>query len=160
RSVGLSYHEVFVALLGKDGEGYKPLRNFGFFAGTSSVLLLALITTTPAAQIWFHDISGLSVELTQLSILPAIVVSIMPGLTFLISVQRAIQVYARNTSPLTIATIIEVVSIITILFVGIKMFDLIGVLAAAIAYVSGRLLANIYLIKANKIAIKNFVSTI
>ncbi|MEN8194842.1 MAG: hypothetical protein ABFS12_18620, partial [Bacteroidota bacterium] len=33
RSVGLSYHEVFVALLGKDGEGYKPLRNFGFFAG-------------------------------------------------------------------------------------------------------------------------------
>ena len=156
RSVGLSYHEVFIALLGEKGEGYKPLRNFGLLAGISSVILLTVITTTPLAQIWFHRISGLSMELTQLSILPAIIVSLLPGLTFLISVQRAIQVYARNTSPLTTATIIEVVSIITVLFIGIDVFDLVGVLAAAIAYISGRILANIYLFKPNRAAIKNF----
>ena len=156
RSVGLSYHEVFIALLGEKGEGYKPLRNFGLLAGISSVILLTLITTTPLAQIWFHNISGLSIELTQLSILPAIIVSIMPGLTFFISVQRAIQVYSRNNSPLTLATIIEVVGIIVVLFVGIKVFDLVGVLAAAIAYVFGRSIANIYLLKSNREAIKNF----
>ena len=156
RSIGLSYHEVFIALLGNKGEGYKPLRNFGFIVGSGSVLILMMITVTPLSKIWFHSVSGLSIELTQLSILPAIIASILPGLTFLISVQRAIQVYARNTSPLTLATVIEVVGIIVILFVGIKVFDLIGVLAAAIAYVSGRFLANIYLIKPNKKAIKNF----
>ena len=156
RSIGLSYHEVFIALLGEKGEGYKPLRNFGWIAGGISVLLLTLITVTPLSKIWFHYVSGLSIELTELSILPAIIVSILPGLTFLISVQRAIQVYARNTSPLTLATVIEVVGIIVVLFVGIKIFDLVGVLAAAIAYVSGRILANIYLIKPNRTAIKNF----
>ena len=156
RSVGLSYHEVFIALLGEKGEGYKPLRNFGLLTGISSIIFLTLITTTPLAQIWFHNISGLSIELTQLSILPAIIVSVMPGLTFLISVQRAIQVYSRNTSPLTLATIIEVVGIIIVLFIGIKVFDLVGVLAAAIAYVFGRSIANIYLLKSNRDAIKNF----
>ena len=80
----------------------------------------------------------------------------MPGLTFLISVQRAIQVYSRNTSPLTLATIIEVIGIIVVLFLGIKVFDLVGVLAAAIAYVFGRSIANIYLLKPNRKAIKKF----
>jgi len=147
---------VFIALLGEKGEGYKPLRNFGFIVGSGSVLILMMITVTPLSKIWFHYISGLSIELTQLSVLPAIIASILPGLTFLISVQRAIQVYARNTSPLTLATVIEVVGIIVVLFIGIKVFDLVGVLAAAIAYVSGRFLANIYLIKPNREAVKKF----
>ena len=156
RSVGLSYHEVFITLLGENGEGYKSLRNFGLLAGICSVILLTILTTTPLAYIWFHNISGLSLELTQFSILPAIIVSIMPGLTFLISVQRAIQIHARNTSPLTIATIIEVVAIIVALFIGIKIFDLVGVLAAAIAYVFGRSIANIYFLKPNREVIKKF----
>ena len=156
RSVGLSYHEVFIALLGENGEGYRRLRNFGLLTGISSTILLTAITATPLANIWFHSISGLSIELTQFSILPAIVVSIMPSLTFLISVQRAIQVYSRNTSPLTFATIIEVVVIIVVLFVGIKFFDLVGVLAAGIAYVFGRSIANIYLLKPNREVIQKF----
>ena len=156
RSLGLSYHEVVITLLGQNGEGYKSLRNFGLFVGSSSVILLAIITTTPFAHIWFHNISGLSMELTQFSILPAIIVSIMPGLTFLISVQRAIQVYSRKTYPLTIATIIEVIGIIAVFYVGIEIFDFVGALAASMAFISGRVLANIYLLKPNRIAIKNF----
>ncbi|MDA3860951.1 MAG: hypothetical protein PF445_06970 [Melioribacteraceae bacterium] len=145
RALGLSFHEAFIALLGENGEGYKPLRNFGLMAGSLSSILLIGITTTPLANIWFHSVSGLSIELTQLAILPAIIMSIFPALTFLISVQRAVLVYTRNTVPLTIATIIEVVVILIVLFVGIKFFDLVGVLAATTAYVSGRLIANFYL---------------
>lgn len=156
RSLGLSFHEVFITLLGKKGEGFKKLRNFGFITGTLSVLLLAGITTTPLVYVWFQKVSGLSVELTQLSILPSIVVTVLPGLTFLISVQRAIQVYSRNTSPLTVATIIEVIGIISMLFIGIKILNLVGVLAAVLAYVVGRVLANIYFIKPNKDVIKKF----
>ncbi len=145
RTVGLSFHEAFIALLGENGEGYKPLRNFGIIAGSLSSLLLFGITTTPLATIWFHNVSGLSMELTELAILPAIVVSILPALTFLISVQRAVLVYSHNTSPLTAATVIEVVMIMIILFIGISCFDFVGVLAAAIAYIVGRLIANAYL---------------
>ncbi len=145
RSVGLSFHEAFIALLGEKGEGYKPLRNFGIIAALSATLLIFGITTTPLANIWFHNISGLSMELTELSILPAIIVSILPALTFLISVQRAVLVYVQRTSPLTTATIIEVVLILIVLFVGIKFFNLVGVMAASIAYIIGRLIANFYL---------------
>ncbi len=156
RSLGLSYHEVFIALLGKNGEGYKPLRNFGFFTGSLSVVLLAIITMTPLSYVWFNGISGLSNELAQFSILPSMLVTLLPGLTFLISVQRAIQVYSRKTSPLTTATIIEVLGIISVLFISIKMLDLVGVLSAALAYMVGRILANIYLLKPNREAIKKF----
>ena len=156
RAVGLSFHEAFIALLGKNGEGYIPLRNFGFIAGSLSSLLLIGITTTPLATIWFYDVSGLSLELTQLAILPAIIVSIFPALTFLISIQRAILVYVRNTSPLTTATIIEVVIILIMLFIGIKFFDMVGVVAATIAYITGRIIANVYLTFSYNSAIETF----
>lgn len=156
RSLGLSYHEVFIALLGSKGEGYKPLRNFGFFTGSLSVILLALITMTPLSNVWFNGISGLSNELAEFSKFPSMLVTLLPGLTFLISVQRAIQVYSRKTSPLTTATIIEVLGIISVLFISIKMLDLVGVVSAALAYMVGRILANIYLIIPNRKAIKNF----
>ncbi len=145
RAVGLSFHEAFIALLGKNGEGYKPLRNFGFMVASVATIFLFGITTTPLATIWFHNISGLSIELTKLSIIPAIIISVLPALTFLISVQRAVLVYVRNTSPLTTATIIEVVIIIIVLFIGISYFNLVGVMAAAIAYIVGRFVANVYL---------------
>jgi len=146
RAVGLSFHEAFIALLGEKGEGYVPLKKFGIIAGSLSVIILISITTTPLAYIWFQQVSGLSLELTQLSILPAIVFSIIPALTFLISIQRAVLVYTRETSPLTIATIIEVSTILIVLFIGIKYCDFVGVLAAIIAYITGRAFANIYLI--------------
>lgn len=156
RAVGLSFHEAFIALLGENGEGYKPLRNFGFTAGLIAALMLIGITTTPLANIWFQKVAGLSVELAQLSILPAIVISAIPALTFLISIQRAVLVYTRKTSPLTIATIIEVSVILIVLFIGIKYFDFVGVLAATIAYITGRIFANIYLIFPYKKAVAKF----
>jgi len=145
RAVGLSFHEAFIALLGENGESYPLLKKFGIFAGSISTLLLYAITLTPLSTIWFHNISGLSLELTRLSALPAIIVSIIPALTFLISVQRAVLVYTKHTSPLTTATVIEVITILLVLFAGVHFFNFIGVLAATIAYVTGRLLANIYL---------------
>jgi O-antigen/teichoic acid export membrane protein len=156
RAVGLSFHEAFLALLGENGEGYKSLKKFGFIAASLSIIILLSITTTPLAYIWFQKVAGLSQELTQLSILPAIVLSLIPPLTFLISIQRAVLIYSRKTSSLTIATIIEVSVILIVLFVGIKYFDFVGVLAATIAYITGRAFANIYLIFPSKKAIQKF----
>jgi progressive ankylosis protein len=70
---------------------------------------------------------------------------LLPGLEVLISFQRAVLVDARKTSFITNATIIEVAGIIITLFIGIRTFNSIGAVIASLAFVIGRLGANIYL---------------
>ena len=153
RSMGLSYQEVGIALMGENNRNFKMLRNFALFLGIAVVLSLSFITFTPLSYIWFHKVSGLSLELTQFARLPAQILSLLPALTVLISFQRAILVRNEKTAPVTIATSIEVVAIFTILFVAIGVFNPIGAIAAALAYVLGRLCANIYLFEPCKKAL-------
>jgi hypothetical protein len=145
RSFGLSYLEVGIALLGPKNKNYIVLRNFAIKLGITVVGSLAAISLTPLSTIWFNIISGLSKELTQFSILPTQIMTILPGLTVLLSFQRSLLISNNKTAPITIATAIEVLTIITILFMNIKFFDFIGIIAATCAFVLGRLLANLYL---------------
>ncbi len=145
RSMGLSFQEVAIALLGEKNEGYRPLRNFAVLLGVIVVSLLFIVNFTPLAFIWFHRISGLSLELTKFAIFPAQILTIIPGLTVLISFQRAILVNHKKTTPITIATGLEISIIFLSLFLTIKGFNLVGAVAAAIALVVGRLSANGYL---------------
>jgi progressive ankylosis protein len=145
RSIGLSFTEVVVALLGKNNEGYLPLRNFAIMLGTILVGGLTVIAFTPLAEVWFHTISGLSMELTAFSSMPIRLLILVPGLVVLTSVQRGVLVTHKKTPPITIATIIEVAIIISVLFVTINYFEFTGALAAASAYFIGRLCANTYL---------------
>ena len=154
RSVGLSFQEVSIAMLGDKFENYKMLRNFASIVGIGIVLLLSLVSFTPLAQIWFHDVSGLSIELTNFSLTPLIIMTILPGLTFLISFQRAILVAARNTKPISFGTTTEVIGIIAVMFIGISLFDFVGAVAAACALLLGRIAANIYLVKPYNNAVK------
>ena len=153
RSMGLSFQEVGIALMGVNNRNFTMLRNFALFLGIIVVLALSLITYTSLSSIWFNKISGLSLELTRFARLPAQIVSLLPGLTVLISFQRAILVKNAKTAPVTIATSIEVIAIFAILFVAIAVFNPIGAVAAATAYISGRLCANIYLLKPCKKAL-------
>jgi len=146
RSVGLSFQEVAIALMGDHGEHYLRLRNFGALLAGITVSALALLAFTPAAVVWFHDISGLSPELTEFARLPLQLLVLMPGLTLLLSVQRAILVNTHHTSPVTAATGIEVGGILLLLFIGIYGFDLYGAVAATGALTIGRLVANAFLL--------------
>ena len=76
---------------------------------------------------------------------PAQILTLIPALSVLISFQRAIMVNSKKTTPITIATAIEVTSIIGILYLTIHVFGLIGAIGAAISLMLGRLLANGYL---------------
>ncbi len=145
RSVGLSFQEVGIALLGENNEHFKKLRNFALFLGIGAVSALSLITFTPLSHIWFHKISGLSLELTQFARVPAQIMSILPGLTLLISFQRALLVKNDRTTPITIASSIEVTAIVVVLLITVAGLNLIGAVAAATAMVIGRLCANTYL---------------
>jgi progressive ankylosis protein len=144
RSFGLSYQEAVIALINKT-KNYTALRNFERYLAFSVVAGLAIISFTPLADFWFLRVSGLSGELTSFAKIPLMLYTIFPALTVLISFQRGILVCNKNTQPITMASILEVVGVGVTLFITIKYFDLIGVTAAIIAYIVGRLLSNFYL---------------
>ena len=145
RSIGLSYQEVGIALIGKRAEGYKLLRNFAFMGGLSAATVLIIIAVTPLSYIWLYDVSGLSIELTNFATLPIIIMAVMPALTFLISFQRAVLVHERNTKQITYDTIIEVSGIVITLFTMIYFFNTVGAVAATTSYILGRIAANVFL---------------
>ena len=145
RSLGLSYQEVVIALLGENRENYKILRKFAFILSIGLVSVLLIIAFSPLAYIWFNEVSGLSIELTMFSIVPLKIMAILPMLTVLISFQRALLVDARKTKHITFATIIEFSGIVIILIIALKLLSVVGVIGATAAFVFGRIAANIYL---------------
>lgn len=145
RSLGLSYQEVGIALIGEQGENFKRLADFALKLGFILAGLLILIALTPISKFWFYNVSGLSETLTDFVKIPVIIIAVMPLLTVIISFQRAMLVSFKNTSPVTFATAIEVTIIIITLFISIKIFDLTGVTAAMIAFIIGRLCAITFL---------------
>jgi Na+-driven multidrug efflux pump len=145
RSLGLAFQETGIALMGERYEGFLPLRHFARWLGITIIGVLALIAFTPAATFWYHSISGLSLELTRFAITPTRILAIIPGLTLLLTFQRSVLVTAKSTRPVTIATLIEVIAIIALLLLTTRFLNMVGVTAAALAYVIGRLGANAFL---------------
>lgn len=145
KSFGVSYQETAIALFGERKKEYLPLRNFALILGTLSTLALILIAFLPLADVWFIGVSGLSVRLASIARPPLMILALIPGLEVLINFQRAVLVDSRATRYITTATAIEVGGIILTLFITIQYFSFIGVIAAALAMLLGRIGANIYL---------------
>ncbi len=141
RALGLSYQEVAIALLGEDRNNYPKIRNFAVGLGLFTSLSLSLIAFTPLADLWFHKLSGLSQSLSNFAILPLQIMAIFPALTVLICFQRSVLIDTRTTRPISIATALEALAIFSILLLMMLYFPVAGSVAAAIAYIVGRLLA-------------------
>lgn len=145
RAVGLSFQEVVIALIGYKNEGYQALKKFAIYMAALNILILAIVAYTPLSYIWFNSVSGLSTLLTDLAIVPTRILVFIAALTVLISFQRAVQVVKKDTKHITVATFIEVFGITLILYTGIFYLDMVGINAAAVALITGRIAANIYL---------------
>ncbi len=145
-SFGLSYHEGSIALLGEQQRNFKALRNFAFGLGAITVGILGLISFTPLSYLWFHKVSGLSLELTRFALLPLKILTPLPAIWVFLTFQRSVLVNARQTRPITWATGLELMLIVMTLFMAISYFDTVGVVAAALALVIGRAGANTYLL--------------
>ena len=150
RSLGLAYQEVVIALIGDEHEGYSALRRFGLLLGLGVAVGLSLIAWTPLAGVWFRDVSGLTDELAAFALTPTRILAIIPGLTAILSFQRAVLVMRNTTNGITWATIIEVVGVLLVMWVAISFFDVVGAIAAAAALLIGRIGANLYLAPAMK----------
>lgn len=154
RSFGLSYTEVVIALLGEKKEHYIPLRNFALKMAAAVSGGLALVAFTPLNKIWFHQVSGLSLELTAFTYLPIRLLVFLPALTVFVCFQRGVLVAVNNTAPISWATVVEVGTVVGVLYITINRLDFIGVVAAACAYVLSLLFSNIYLLPSNFRAVR------
>lgn len=155
RSVGLSYQEVIIALVGKKNEHFKELRNFAYGLAVLVVASLGTIAFTDLSSVWFETVSGLSKDLADFAVDPLKIMVIMPALTILISFQRSMLVSTQNTKPITYGSILEVVSIVSTLLITVIYFEFIGVIAATLGFIVGRLASNTYLMPSFLRSIKN-----
>lgn len=145
RSVGLSFQEAAIALLKKGDDSYRALRSFAWLLAAASSGFLFAIAFSPLVLIWFRNVSGLSVGLAGLAVLPVRIFVPIPALTVMLAFQRARLVVGQKTRPVTVATAIEVSVIVGFLLLAVSGSGLIGVTAAALAAMSGRTCAVLYL---------------
>jgi hypothetical protein len=146
RSLGLSFQEAAIALLGDEHEHAGPVGRFALVLGIASSVALALVAFTPLADLWFVRISGLEPELAHFAIWPARILVPLPALSVWLSYQRAVLVQAHRTGPITLATATEVGLIaVTFVLAGWGL-GLVGVTAAFLAFLVGRSGANGYLV--------------
>jgi Na+-driven multidrug efflux pump len=146
RSLGLSFQEVAIALIGDDFEHVEDVGRFALYLGLASSAALALVAFTPLADLWFIEVSGLTPELAAMAIVPTMVLVPMPAISVWLSYQRGILVNARRTKPITVATAIEVGMIAILFILGAWGFGWVGVTAAFFAFVGARTAANLFLV--------------
>jgi hypothetical protein len=156
RSMGLSYQEVNIALIGERKQNYMVLRNFAIYLGLLVTILISFLAFTPLADLWFVNISGLSLELANLSYLPLKIMILLPALTVLLNFQRSLLIVNGTTGPISIATAVELIAIIVVLLVCVIFLNLIGVVAASVAFIAGKSMSNIYLTPIKMAAVKGW----
>ena len=110
-TLGLSFQEAVIALVGRRGEHRAELTRFAGGLALVASGLLAVLAFTPMARVWFEGVSGLEPGLASLAFLPAQILAVGPGLSVVIGLQRGLLVKARRTRPITMATVIEVTTI-------------------------------------------------
>jgi progressive ankylosis protein len=145
RAPGFSYQEAAIALLGRRCEHIEPLVRFAVVLALLSSAGLALVAFTPAATVWFETISGLPPELARMAIVPTRILVPLPALSVLLALQSAVLVQGRRTRPITIASGLEVVVIAGLFAILGWWLGLIGVTAAMLAFLVGRLVGILYL---------------
>jgi Na+-driven multidrug efflux pump len=145
RALGLSYQEVIIALIGDRKENFNPIFKFAMILSAVLVLVLALFAFTPLSDFWFITVSGLPKSLAEFAKLPLIIMFFFPALTVLISIQRGLLVSSKRTKPITVGTITEFTTIVIALLLLINYMNLVGAVAATLAFVLGRLASNFYL---------------
>jgi hypothetical protein len=146
RAMGLAFQEVAIALLAENPLNRPTVVRFAGLLGAMATLTLAILAFTPLAGFWFVTVSGLSPELARFALLPLRIMVLMPALSVLLSLQRASLVHARRTQPITYATAAELTAIAMLLAACILWLGLDGAVAAALAFMGGRVVSNLLLL--------------
>lgn len=147
RSLGFSYQEAAIALLGRRCEQLRPLARFGTGLALASSVAMALVAFTPMAGVWFQTVSGLPPDLAAFAITPARILVALPALAVLLALQQAVLVQGRRTGAISTATALEVISIAIVFSMLGATTRMAGVNAAMIALLAGRVVGNAWLLR-------------
>ena len=145
RSIGLSYQEVVIALLSKSREYLPKIKEFALILGVFCLASMAVIALTPISSLWFRHVSGLPDELVKFATLPTVIMFLLPASTVLLSYQRGMLVYFKQTTAITNGTFLEGVSTLVILGLLIGYSGLNGVTSAAWGFLIGRFFSTYFL---------------
>jgi Na+-driven multidrug efflux pump len=145
RSLGLSFQDAAIALMGERHRNLPELRRFALGLGIAASSGQALVAFTPLSHFWFETMSGLTPELAAFAIFPSQIVALLPAAMVLLALQRAVLVNVRRTRPVTVATALEVGFIAMSFVVLTRVLGVVGVSAAFTALMLGRLVANGYM---------------
>jgi progressive ankylosis protein len=146
RALGLSFQEAAIALLGRRCEHWPELARFGLGLGLAAAGGLALVSFTPLAGFWYMTLSGLEPGLAAFALTPTRLMIPLPALSVLLSFQRAVLVQGRETRPITVATGVEVAVVAGLFTLLLATTPLVGVTAAILSFLGGRLASNLYLV--------------
>jgi hypothetical protein len=145
RSMGLAFQDTAIALIGSKFEHYQELRKFAIWLGAGTTAGLALVAFTPLSEIYFVTISGLTPELANFALPPTRIIVLLPALSVLLSLQRAILVETRRTRHISVASALEV-GTVAIVFIALGWgLGFVGATAAFSAFFAGRIMSNLYL---------------
>jgi hypothetical protein len=147
RSFGLSFQETAIALLGRNNEHYGLISRFALVLGLATSGGLAVVAFSPLASVWLETISGLSPELASYAIWPIRIMVPLPALSVFLSLQRAVLVQGRRTSPISGATVVEVTGIALLFPLFGFGLGWVGATAAFVAFLGARLGGNLYLLR-------------
>ncbi|MCP4293946.1 MAG: hypothetical protein GY780_19115 [bacterium] len=150
RTPGLSFQEVAITMLGRSENNLQQVKKFAAYLAIAAASALGLIALTPLADVWFQGLSGLTPELAVFTRIPIRILVLMPALSIILSFQRAFLVSKRNTGPVTWASSLEVVGILVTLVITLNAGHWIGATAAAFAFMVGRFMSILYLLKSTR----------
>lgn len=145
--IGVSMQEASVALVGARSDWVPAIRRHGYVVSGISSALLYLMLLTPLRYLWFGTMGGLSEELVEFALWPALLMGILPVLTAWMSIQRGILVVARLTGSVRDATFVEVASTLGLMWLCLHPFGWVGAVGAGFASIAGRTLGNLYLVR-------------
>jgi progressive ankylosis protein len=147
RAPGFSYQEVVIALSGRELQNVRPLIRFGVGMALASSAALALVAFTPLAWFWFETVSGLPPELSSMALAPTRVLVLLPALAVVMAFQNGLLVQGRATRVVTAGTVVEVAAIAALFVLFGWTLGLLGVTAAMVALVGGRMAGAAYLVR-------------
>lgn len=150
RSGAIAYQETAVALMGRSRAAGPGLIKVARVLSGATMLCLGGIAYSPLAGVWFATVSGLTPELAAIAVWPLRVLALAPPVDYLLTFQRAEFILARRTRVITLATVVEVGTLVITLVVCVRFAGMVGALAAALALLAGRIIGSLFLFRMSR----------
>lgn len=149
QSFPLSFQEAAIALL--SDRNTNKLRKTIFYIGISTVLVYFAVVAIPFSRIFFLSaVSGLPLELTGISVLPLLLMTLVSFASPVISWMRAVNIRKETTANIAVAVAVNLFTVFVMITFLNALFSLSGIMAAAISYTAAVCVEAIYLAASTK----------